>query len=114
MNLSSTSGIYTGPGLAAYSASKFAVEGFSEGLRREVSKTDRIRVTVVEPGPVATELPDHIRDEDARCGIHDWFASIEPLRPEDIADAVLFAVTRPRRVSINALLVRPTDSDTEL
>jgi NADP-dependent 3-hydroxy acid dehydrogenase YdfG len=114
VNLSSTSGLFTAPGVGGYSASKHGVEAFSEALRREVTKADKIRVTVIEPGPVATEINGHIQDETARKGIADWFASIVPLQPEDVADAILYAVTRPRHVHIDRLLIRPTDSDTEL
>ena len=114
VNLSSTSGLFVDAGLAGYCASKYAVEGFSDALRLEVSKSDRIRVTVIEPGPVATDLPTHIKDEESRQGILNWFDSIEPLQPEDIASAIVFAVTQPPRVSINRLLIRPTDSDTQL
>jgi len=114
VNLSSTSGLFTAPGVGGYSASKHGLEAFSEALRREVTKADRIRVTVIEPGPVATELNSHIQDETARKSIADWFASITPLQPEDVADAILYAVMRPPHVHINRLLIRPTDSDTEL
>jgi NADP-dependent 3-hydroxy acid dehydrogenase YdfG len=114
VNLSSTSGLFTAPGVGGYSASKHGVAAFSEALRREVTKADKIRVTVIEPGPVATEITGHIRDETARKGIADWLASIVPLQPEDVADAILYAVTRPRHVHIDRLLIRPTDSDTEL
>jgi NADP-dependent 3-hydroxy acid dehydrogenase YdfG len=62
----------------------------------------------VEPGAVATELTDHIRDG-VREHNEAWSASMETLRPEDIADTVTYSVTRPRHVAINELLVRPTE-----
>ena len=114
VNLSSTSGLFVDAGLSGYCASKYAVEAFSDALRLEVSKSDRIRITVIEPGPVSTDLPTHIKDSDSRQGILDWFDSIEPLQPEDIASAIVYAVTQPARVSINKMLIRPTDSDTQL
>ena len=114
INLSSTSGLFVDAGLLGYCASKHAVEAFSSALRLEVSKSDRIRITVIEPGPVSTDLPTHIKDEESRQGILDWFDSIEPLQPEDIASAIVYAVTQPARVSVNKLLIRPTDSDTQL
>lgn len=114
VNISSTLGLYTGVGLSAYSASKFAVEAFSNTLRLEVSKSNRIRITVIEPGPVETDLPTHIKDPNSQQNFLDWFNSIEPLQPEDIAVAVIYAVTQPPRVSVNQLLIRPTDSDTQL
>jgi NADP-dependent 3-hydroxy acid dehydrogenase YdfG len=114
VNISSTAGLFVGAGTSGYCASKFAVEAFSNALRLEVSKADRIRITVVEPGLVETELATHISDPNLRQGFLDSVASIEQLQPEDIAAAVVYAVTQPPRVSVNQLLIRPTDSDTQL
>jgi NADP-dependent 3-hydroxy acid dehydrogenase YdfG len=68
---------------------------------------DNIRVTIVEPGAVDTELPDHITDEDAREGLS-GLLSLERLQAEDIASAITYAVTQPERVSVNEILIRPT------
>jgi NADP-dependent 3-hydroxy acid dehydrogenase YdfG len=114
VNISSTAGLFVESGASGYSASKFAVEAFSSALRLEVSKADRIRITVVEPGLVETELATHISDPSLRQGFLDSVASIEQLQPEDVAAAVVYAVTQPPRVSVNQLLIRPTDSDTQL
>jgi NADP-dependent 3-hydroxy acid dehydrogenase YdfG len=80
---------------------------FSESLRQEVTER-HLRVTVVEPGAVVTELATHLRPEileqQARA-----FGGVEMLEAEDIADAVAYAVTRPRRVALNEILVRPTE-----
>ena len=114
VNISSTAGLFVGSGTSGYCASKFAVEAFSSALRLEVSKADRIRITVVEPGLVETDLATHISDPNLRQGFLDSVASIEQLQPEDIAAAVVYAVTQPPRVSVNQLLIRPTDSDTQL
>ena len=114
VNISSTAGLFVGPGASGYCASKFAVEAFSSALRLEVSKTDRIRITVVEPGLVETDLPTHISEPSLRQGFLYSVASIEQLQPEDVAAAVVYAVTQPPRVSVNQLLIRPTDSDTQL
>ncbi len=89
-----------------YAGSKFAVNAISEGLRQELIG-DNIRVTLVEPGAVATELPDHITDEDARESLS-GLMSLERLQAEDIADAIIYAVTQPGRVSVNEILIRPT------
>jgi NADP-dependent 3-hydroxy acid dehydrogenase YdfG len=67
---------------------------------------DGVRVTVIEPGAVATELTDHITDEEVREGLKQ--RSIEPLQPEDIANAIAYAVGQPQRVSVNEILIRPT------
>ena len=93
-----TSGVYAG--------TKHAVGAISEGLRQELLE-DNIRVTVVEPGAVATELPDHITDEEAREGLS-GLLELEILQAEDIASAVVYAVTQPERVSVNEILIRPT------
>jgi NADP-dependent 3-hydroxy acid dehydrogenase YdfG len=89
-----------------YAGTKFAVNAISEGLRQELIE-DNIRVTIVEPGAVATELPDHITDEDARESLS-GLMSIERLQAEDIARAIVYAVTQPDRVSVNEILIRPT------
>src|SRR3712207_6614211 len=89
-----------------YAGSKFAVNAISEGLRQELIE-DNIRVTIVEPGAVATELPDHITDEDARESLS-GLISLERLQAEDIARAIAYAVTQPDRVSVNEILIRPT------
>ncbi len=89
-----------------YAGTKHAVGAISEGLRQELLE-DNIRVTIVEPGAVATELPDHITDEDAREGLG-GLLQLEILQAEDIANAILYAVTQPPRVSVNEILIRPT------
>jgi NADP-dependent 3-hydroxy acid dehydrogenase YdfG len=89
-----------------YAGSKFAVNAISEGLRQELLE-DGIRVTIVEPGAVETELPDHITDEDARESLS-GLLKLERLQAEDIANAIVYAVTQPDRVSVNEILIRPT------
>jgi NADP-dependent 3-hydroxy acid dehydrogenase YdfG len=69
-----------------------------------------VRVSVVEPGAVATELTSHIREE-IRDQMVDRFADIERLEAADIADAIAYIVTRPRRVAINEVLIRPTEQE---
>ena len=70
-----------------------------------------MRVTVVEPGAVDTELTDHITDQQAREGVKRFVADMRPLRSEDIAEQIVHAVTRPAHVSVNEVLVRPTDQE---
>jgi len=65
-------------------------------------------VTVVEPGAVETELPDHITDEEAREGIQSVYGLDDILQPEDIANAITYCVVQPERVSVNEILIRPT------
>jgi NADP-dependent 3-hydroxy acid dehydrogenase YdfG len=108
VNISSVSGRGASPLSAGYSASKWAVGGFSEGLRQE-AKQDRIRVTVIEPGVVATELTDHITHTQTKDMYEGRIKDMVPLESEDIAAAVLYAVTQPERVNVNELLIRPLD-----
>ena len=85
------------------------MNAISEALRLE-HREDNIRVTVVEPGAVATELPTHITDEEAQQGMN-RFANIEILEAEDIANAIAYAATQPERVSVNEVLIRPTSQE---
>jgi NADP-dependent 3-hydroxy acid dehydrogenase YdfG len=110
VNISSTAGRTSNPMGAGYSASKFGVVAFSEALRKEVYK-DKIRVCVIEPGLVATELRDHIPDADTKKTINAWAESIRQLQPEDIANAVVYTVSQPAHVTVNEILIRPTDQE---
>jgi len=107
VNISSVAGRkVTRDSSGVYAGTKHAVGAISEGLRQELL-ADNIRVTIVEPGAVATELPDHITDEDAREGLS-GLLQLEILQAEDIANAIAYAVTQPPRVSVNEILIRPT------
>ena len=107
VNISSVAGRkVTRDSSGVYAGSKFAVGAISEGLRQELLE-DNIRVTIVEPGAVATELADHITDEDARESLG-GLLKLEILQAEDIANAIVYAVTQPDRVSVNEILIRPT------
>ena len=107
VNISSVAGRkVTRDSSGVYAGTKHAVGAISEGLRQELLE-DNIRVTIVEPGAVATELPDHITDEDAREGLS-GLLKLERLQAEDIAEAVVYAVTQPERVSVNEIMIRPT------
>jgi len=68
-------------------------------------------VTVVEPGLVATELREHIGHAATQKAINDWAASVRQLQPDDIARAILYAVTQPPHVCVNEILLRPTDQE---
>ncbi len=107
VNISSVAGRkVTRDSSGVYAGSKFAVGAISEGLRQELLE-DNIRVTIVEPGAVATELTDHITDKDARESLS-GILNLERLQSEDIANAIVYAVTQPERVSVNEILIRPT------
>ncbi|HWF22156.1 MAG TPA: SDR family NAD(P)-dependent oxidoreductase [Acidimicrobiales bacterium] len=107
VNVSSVAGRFARQGNGVYSATKFAVVAFGEALRQEVAAL-HVRVTAVEPGATTTELASHNRPEILE-GIRDTFGSVEMLSSEDIADAIVYAVTRPRHVALNELLIRPTE-----
>lgn len=107
VNISSLASRGTRPALGVYSGTKMAVNGISEALRQELLEDD-IRVTMVEPGVVETELPEHITDEEAREGLKAMLEQLDPLKAEDIANAIVYVVTQPQRVSINEILIRPS------
>lgn len=109
VNISSVAGRVARNGSGIYNTTKFGVVAFSESLRQEVAKR-HVRVSVVEPGVVATELQSHLRDE-VREQSRRRFAGVEPLQAEDVADAIAYIVTRPRRVALNELLIRPTEQE---
>ena len=71
----------------------------------------QIRVTVIEPGAVETELTEHITNPTAKQETQQWYHSMPILRSEDIAAAILYAVTQPPYVNVNEILLRPTDQD---
>lgn len=108
INVSSVSGRVTSNRSAVYSATKFAVGAFSEGLRQEVYKSN-IRVTIIEPGAVLTELSEHVSHTESREKLKSWVAGMEALTSDDIANSILYAVSQPAYVSVNEILIRPTE-----
>ncbi|HEX2595838.1 MAG TPA: SDR family NAD(P)-dependent oxidoreductase [Luteimonas sp.] len=110
VNVSSTAGRIANPNAAAYSATKFGVVAFSEALRREVY-ADNIRVSIIEPGIVQTELRDHIGHAATQASLNAWANNMRQLQPEDVADAIVFCVSRPSHVNVNEILMRPTDQE---
>lgn len=107
VNTSSIAGRKVFPGLAVYCATKHAVTALSEGMRLELSKKHNIRVTCVQPGAVETELFEHISDGDYRQQMEALKDQMEFLKPEDIADTVLYALQAPDRVDIAEVFVMP-------
>jgi NADP-dependent 3-hydroxy acid dehydrogenase YdfG len=105
VNISSVAGRTARPGNAVYAATKWGLNGWSEGLRQELQPD--VRVTVIEPGAVATELTDHITDADTKRATQRFVKDLA-IASEDIAEVIAFAVTRPRRMTLNEILVRPT------
>jgi len=109
VNVSSVAGRVVRKGQGVYNATKFAVGAFSEALRQEVTAR-HLRISLVEPGPVSTELFEQNRPE-VHDHIKERLADIDILQAADIADAISYIVTRPRHVVINELTVRPTAQD---
>jgi NADP-dependent 3-hydroxy acid dehydrogenase YdfG len=104
VNISSVAGRVAPAGFAAYAATKWGINGWSEALRVELQPD--IRVTVIEPGAIATELSDHITDAESKRAAKEYLDTAIPAR--DIAEVIAFAVSRPKRVTLNEILVRPT------
>jgi NADP-dependent 3-hydroxy acid dehydrogenase YdfG len=107
VNISSVAGRTARKGAGVYNASKWAVNAFSESLRQEVT-TRGVRISLVEPGAVATELTDHITQPDAKAASQRMYTEMTALQAGDVARAVLYVVTQPAHVAVNEVLVRPT------
>jgi NADP-dependent 3-hydroxy acid dehydrogenase YdfG len=107
VNVSSVAGRVAREGSGVYNATKHAVGAFNEALRQEVTRR-HVRVSLVEPGATSTELSSHNRPE-VRSVIERRFADMERLEAADIADAIHYIVSRPRRMAVNEMLVRPTE-----
>jgi len=107
VNMSSVAGRIVFAGGTVYCATKHAITAFSEGIRKELSPKYNIRVTCIEPGAVSTELLDTITDE-SMAGFVQVTKNMEILQSEDIANAVLYAVSAPDHVNVNEILIRPT------
>ncbi|XGV99065.1 MAG: SDR family NAD(P)-dependent oxidoreductase [Leptolyngbya sp. BL-A-14] len=110
VNISSVAGRVANAGSGVYNASKWAVGAFSEALRKEVYQNN-IRVTIIEPGLVATELPHHVTDPKAKETAAAFYGSVKNLESEDIAAAIVYAVTQPPHVNVNEILIRPTEQE---
>jgi NADP-dependent 3-hydroxy acid dehydrogenase YdfG len=107
VNLSSVGGRVLGRYSGVYSLTKFGIGAFSEALRQENVDTG-IRVTLIEPGRVDTELRTHVREE-VLGELGGGFAGVVPLSADDVARAILYAVGQPAGVSVNEILLRPSN-----
>lgn len=108
VNISSVAGRFSFTNCAVYNATKFGVNGFSDALRQEVSR-DKIRVTIVEPGVVDTELTTHITTKEIKEREQKRLQTITALQSDDIAEAIVYAVTQKPHVNVNEILVRTID-----
>ncbi|OKH43314.1 oxidoreductase [Calothrix sp. HK-06] len=107
VNISSVAGRVARAGVGIYNATKWGVNAFSEALRQEVLR-DNIRVTIIEPGLVDTEINNHTTDPVAKKINEERRKAIVPLQSEDVAAAIVYAVTQPSHVNVNEILIRPT------
>ena len=106
INVSSVAGHKVTPAGVVYCATKHAVRAITEGLRTEV-KPYNMRTTIISPGAVATELPNHITDKESAAGIQQFYEGYA-IPADSFARAVAFAITQPEDVDINEILFRPT------
>ena len=106
VNISSVAGRTARAGNGGYAATKWGLNGWSESLRQELLPD--VRVTVIEPGVVDTELPTHITHEQTREGVQQMY-DVATVSPEEIAEVIAFALSRPRHLVINEILLRPAD-----
>jgi NADP-dependent 3-hydroxy acid dehydrogenase YdfG len=109
VNISSVAGRVAREGSGVYNLTKHGVGAFSESLRQEVAK-HHVRVSLIEPGATATELAGHNRAEVLEV-MRARFAGVERMQADDIADAIIYVVTRPRHVAVNEMLIRPTEQE---
>jgi NADP-dependent 3-hydroxy acid dehydrogenase YdfG len=105
VNISSVAGRAARAGGAVYHATKWGLNGWSEALRQELQPD--VRVIVIEPGAVATELVAHITHGETKQGVEQFYEATA-IAAADVAEVIAFAVARPRSVSLNEILVRPT------
>jgi NADP-dependent 3-hydroxy acid dehydrogenase YdfG len=104
VNISSVAGRTARAGNGVYAATKWGLNGWSESLRQELLPD--VRVALIEPGVVATELPTHVTHEETRRGVGQLYDQAE-VTAEDVAEVIAFVVTRPRRLAIHEVLLRP-------
>ncbi len=104
VNISSVAGRTARAGNAVYAATKWGTNGWSESLRQELLPD--VRVTVIEPGVVDTELPQHITHEATREAVQQGY-DVATVKPEEVAEIIAFVLARPRHLVINEILLRP-------
>jgi NADP-dependent 3-hydroxy acid dehydrogenase YdfG len=110
VNISSVAGRIITVGNGVYNVTKWAVNVFSEALRKEVY-VDNIKVTIVCPGVVDTELSEKIANPEARANFQAFAASLDPLTADDVARAVAYALEQPAHVGVNEIVMRPAQQE---
>jgi NADP-dependent 3-hydroxy acid dehydrogenase YdfG len=109
INISSAGGRRVYPGCAVYCGTKFAVRAISEGLRQDINPADHIKVTVIEPGAVRTELPNSISDPEQAERLKSWGSKISFLEADDVAEAISYALAQADRVNVDEILMMPRE-----
>lgn len=107
VNISSIAAQYVFPNFAVYGATKAAISHLTRHLRAELGIKD-VRVSMIEPGIIATELQSHITDEGALAWLAESKKTIEWLQPENIAEVIAFTVAQPRHVNLQQITIMPT------
>jgi NADP-dependent 3-hydroxy acid dehydrogenase YdfG len=105
INTASTAGLITMPTMSVYSGTKFAVRAISEGLRQEAG--EKLRVTIITPGFVRTNLPDSMTNQNVKARIADTMDKLA-IPPDAIARAIAFAIEQPADLDVGEIVVRPT------
>jgi NADP-dependent 3-hydroxy acid dehydrogenase YdfG len=113
INISSTAGRRAAGLFGAYATSKHGVNGFSESIRQELGGND-IRVCVIEPGATETEIATGMSDPEWAAMMQAHVTKPGALQPGDIADAIMFVLTLPRRANVSQMLIRPTIDTTAM
>ena len=108
VNISSVAGRTARAGNGVYAATKWCLNGWSESLRQELLPD--VRVTLIEPGAVATELPTHTTHEATRQGVEQLYSQVT-VTAEDIAEVIAFCVNRPKHLAIHEVLLRPANQE---
>jgi NADP-dependent 3-hydroxy acid dehydrogenase YdfG len=108
VNISSVAGRTARAGNGVYAATKWGLNGWSESLRQELLPD--VRVTLIEPGAVATELPTHTTHEATRQGVEQLYSQVT-VTAEDIAEVIAFCVNRPKHLAIHEVLLRPANQE---
>lgn len=106
INISSVAGRTARAGNGVYAATKWGINGWSESLRQEL--LPEVRVTLIEPGVVDTELPAHITHQQTREAVQKGY-DVATVKPEEIAEVIAFVLSRPRHLAIHEVLLRPAD-----
>lgn len=109
VNIASVGGRRAFAGCAVYCGTKFAVRAISQSLRLELNPKEGIKVTVIEPGAVSTKLPNSITDKEYLQTFRQFESAITFLEPEDIAEAISYAVSQADRVNVDEILIMPRE-----